>query len=107
MELVQSAEMLLHLKRTSLENLWEYALTRHLDGVVRARRVLHWVREKVESPMETLLRLMIVFARVVTSADLNSKREVVRRVHRAIVARGYRGRPPMFNDSWDRMFPTF
>lgn len=168
-QLVQAAEMLLNLKHTTREALWDYAMTRHLDGVVRARRVLHYVREGVESPMETLVRLMIIFARlpepepnpdifdlrgnfvargdlvyfewkvlveydgwqherdpkqrqrdrerrealealgwrviVVTSEDLRNKREVVRRVHRAIEARGYEGASPVFNDSWDRWFP--
>lgn len=169
-QLVQAAEMLLNLKRTCLDNLWEFALSRHLDGVCRARRVLRYVRENVESPMETLVRLMIVFARlpepepnpdildangdfvargdlvyfqwkvlveydgwqyersakqrqrdrerreilegmgwrviVITSEDLNSKREVVHRVHRAIKDRGYEGRPPVFNDSWERWFAS-
>lgn len=63
-QLIQAAEMLLHAKLTKLEDLWEFALSRHIDGVCRARRVLVYVREKVESPMETLVRLMIVFARL-------------------------------------------
>lgn len=167
-QLVQSAEMLLHLGHTNLETLWEFALSRHIDGVCRARRVLAHVRENVESPMETLVRLMIVFARlpepalnldildghdrfvargdlvysrwkvlveydgwqhersakqrqrdrerrevleglgwrviVVTSEDLRNKREVVRRIHRALEAKGYEGRAPLFNDSWDQWF---
>jgi len=63
-QLVQAAEMLLQLERTKLSTLWDFALSRHLDGVCRARRVLRYVRENVESPMETLVRLMIVFARL-------------------------------------------
>lgn len=60
--LVQIAEMLVHHGHTTLEALWDFALSRHFDGVVRARRVLQYVRENVESPMETVVRLMIVFA---------------------------------------------
>ncbi len=165
---VQAAEMLLNFKLTTLERLWEFALSQHIDGVVRARRVLPWIRERVESPMETVVRLMITFARlpepecnpnildadghfvarcdlvyfrwkvvveydgwqherdakqrqrdrerrelleglgwrviVVTFEDLKNKREVVRRVYRAIDARGYAGSAPIFNDSWDRWF---
>ena len=63
-ELVQLGEWLLHTKATTIEALVAYAHARHLDGVRRARRVLKHVREGVESPRETLLRLMIVFARL-------------------------------------------
>lgn len=60
--LVQVAEMLLYLRLTTLESLWDFALGSHLDGVVRARRALVHVREGAESPMESLIRLMVVFA---------------------------------------------
>lgn len=59
---VQAGDWLLYAKATTLARLTEYASTRHLDGVQRARRALTYVRERVESPMETLVRLMIVFA---------------------------------------------
>lgn len=63
-QLIQAAEWLLHTGATTLEKLWIYAESRHLDGVVRTRRVLPLVREGVESPMETIVRLMLVFARL-------------------------------------------
>ncbi len=63
-ELVQAAETLVHRGLVDLEQLGEYAVTQHLDGVQRLRRVLGWIREDVESPRETILRLMIVFARL-------------------------------------------
>lgn len=63
-QLVQAAEHLIHQGFTTLESLWEFAERSHLDGVQRARRILRHVREGVESPMETLVRLMIVFARL-------------------------------------------
>lgn len=64
LELVQAIEFMLHRGHTTLDALAEYALTRHLDGVRRVRRVLPLVRERVESPMETLVRLMLLFARL-------------------------------------------
>lgn len=63
-ELIQAAEHLIHKKFTTLESLAAYAEQRHLDGVCRTRRILAYVREGAESPMETLVRLMIVFARL-------------------------------------------
>lgn len=63
-ELVQASEWMIHQGWTTLEGLAEYALASHLDGVRRLRRVLGYVREGVESPMETLVRLMLVFARL-------------------------------------------
>ena len=63
-ELIQTAEFMIHQGFTTLDRLAEFALTQHLDGVLRTRRALSLIREGVESPMETLLRLMIVFARL-------------------------------------------
>lgn len=63
-ELIQAADWMIHQKLTTLEALTEYAMARHLDGVLRMRRALAYVREGAESPMETLIRLMIVFSRL-------------------------------------------
>lgn len=63
-QLVQAGDWLLHAKATDLCTLTEYAHERHLDGVIRARRVLAFVRDGVESPRETTVRLMIIFARL-------------------------------------------
>jgi len=63
-ELVQAAELMIHRRLTTLDQLAEYAIARHLDGVQRVRRVLPLLREGAESVMETLVRLMIVFARL-------------------------------------------
>ena len=62
--LVQLAEHLVHQRRTTVDALVSYCWSRHLDGVVRARRAVAFVREGVESPMESVLRLMLVFARL-------------------------------------------
>ncbi|MFY0407224.1 hypothetical protein [Solicola sp. PLA-1-18] len=170
--LVQAAEMLVHAGWTTADKLRAYADSVHLDGVLRARRAFAFVRDRVESPMETLLRLMLVFARlsepeanpdlldehgrflgrvdllyarwrvvveydgewhdrsrnqrrhdrdrrqriadagwtvvVVMVEDLSHPRLVVRRVHDALVAGGYAGPAPVFNDTWDRWFsPRF
>lgn len=63
-ELVQLAEHLLHTRATTLDTLRRFCHDRHLDGVQRARRALKFVLEGAESPMETLVRLMLVFARL-------------------------------------------
>lgn len=63
-ELVQAAEWMIHQGLTSVETLGNYAMHRHLDGVRRVRRVLGLIRAGSESPMETLVRLMLVFARL-------------------------------------------
>jgi very-short-patch-repair endonuclease len=41
---------------------------------------------------------------IVTSADLEDKRAVVRRIHTALKARGYEGREPLFDAMWDKFF---
>jgi hypothetical protein len=169
-ELVQAVEHMIHHRHATLEDLGIYAMARHLDGVQRVRRVLGWIREGVESPRETTLRLMIVFARlpeplcnvdirdaqgsflargdlvypelrvlveydgwyhersakqrkndtlrrerleaagwrvvVVTSLDLLTPRDVVRRVHEALVERGHMGPGPTFSIMWSTWFPT-
>jgi hypothetical protein len=63
-ELVQLGDWLIHTGRTSFDALVAYASERHLHGVRRARRAVAYVRENVESPMETIIRLMLVFARL-------------------------------------------
>lgn len=63
-ERVVAGDWLLHLGRTSLPALQAYADSSHEHGVKRARRALAYVRERVESPRETVLRLMLRFARL-------------------------------------------
>ncbi|MET0767000.1 MAG: hypothetical protein ABWY50_05095 [Aeromicrobium sp.] len=167
-ELIQAAEFMIHQRFTTLDDLAQFAITQHLDGVLRTRRALALIREGAESPMETLVRLMIVFARlpepacnvdifdaagrfvarsdlvyeafgvvveydgwyherlagqrrrdilrrerleaagwrviVITAGDLQDKREIVHRVHRALTERGYAGRAPIMNAMWDTWF---
>jgi hypothetical protein len=167
-ELVQAIEVMLHRGHTTLDRLTRYALDRHLDGVRRTRRALTIAREGAESPMETLVRLMIVFARlpepipnlqirddhglflargdlvlprwrilveydgwhheldadqrvrdigrrerleaagwrliIVTAGDLRQPQQIVRRVHAALVERGWTGPNPVFSDQWETWF---
>lgn len=63
-QLVQAAEHLIHLGVTTRTVMARYCDDRHLDGVQRARRAMAFVKEGVESPMESLVRLMLVFARL-------------------------------------------
>ncbi len=63
-ELVQLGDFLVRTKQTSRGNLFDYAISRHIDGVRKARRALSYIRDGVESPLESVVRLMIVFARL-------------------------------------------
>ena len=63
-DVVVAGDWLLHLRHTTLPALQAYVDTSHEHGVKRARRALRYVRERAESPRETLLRLMLVFARL-------------------------------------------
>lgn len=61
---VVAGDWLVHRKLVSLTGLRRYVDTAHDHGVKRARRAMTLVRERVESPRETVLRLLIVFARL-------------------------------------------
>ena len=61
-ELIQAIEWMMHRGHTTIDLLIAYALEQHLRGVRRVRQVIVFVREGSESPMETLVRLMIRFA---------------------------------------------
>ena len=63
-QFIQASDWLIFTGATTPAALLDYASSRHLSGVLRARRALLFVREHVESPMETLVRLMLVFARL-------------------------------------------
>lgn len=63
-QLVQLGDWLIHMGATSHGALAEYCLERHLAGVRRARRAVAHLCTGAESPMETHLRLMLVFARL-------------------------------------------
>lgn len=165
---VQAGDALLDAKATTYDALGDYLQRSHINGVRRARQAFQFVREGAESPMETMLRLMIVFARlpepecnknilddlgrfiargdliyfpwkvvveydgwqherdpkqrqrdrerlealeaagwrviVVTSEDLKNKKQVVWRVHAALIARGCECHRPHFNIMWTRWF---
>ena len=63
-ELVMFGDWLVHQGDTSPTALRRFAGERHLHGVLRARRAAPWVVAGAESPRETLLRLMPIFARL-------------------------------------------
>jgi hypothetical protein len=63
-DLIVAAERLLYLGRVTRQELEAYLRYSHDHGVRRARRVFTYVRERVESPRETVVRLMLVFARL-------------------------------------------
>jgi very-short-patch-repair endonuclease len=169
-QLVQLIDHLVHVGATTRDRLHGYCWGRPYHGVVRARRALLLAADGAESPRETVLRLMIVLARlpaprtnldvrdaagrfvarvdllleawgvvveydgrhhetdsrqwyrsrrrreavealglrviVVSSLDLDDPEAVVRRIHRALVERGYDGAPPHLNVMWHRWFPA-
>jgi hypothetical protein len=61
-EVIQLGDHLVNSGQTDLLTLHAYATSRHLHGVQRARRLLRLVRERVESPAETIVRLLLVWA---------------------------------------------
>ncbi|MEV7397339.1 DUF559 domain-containing protein [Aeromicrobium sp. NPDC092404] len=63
-DLVRAGDWLVRLRLTTPDTLMAYAMSSHLNGVRRARRVASHVRERVDSVMETDLRLMLRFARL-------------------------------------------
>ena len=63
-DLVRAGDTLVRLGHTTPERLRRYAHERHLDGVVRARRAVEYVRAGVDSVAETDVRLLIRFARL-------------------------------------------
>ena len=83
-ELIQAADWMIHNKLTTMDRLAEYAMAHHVAGVRRMRRALAYAREGSESPMETLIRLMIVFSRLLEPA---CNKNIVDRNGR-IIARG-------------------
>jgi hypothetical protein len=60
--LVTAGDWLLRLRRCSLASLRAYAAVCTARGAVRARRAAALVRERVDSPRETRLRLILVLA---------------------------------------------
>lgn len=63
-DLVIAGDWLIRHQHTTLDELVAYVHDRHLDGVCRARRAVRWLVSRSESPMETTVRLMLVFARL-------------------------------------------
>lgn len=61
-DLVRAGDALVRAGLTSVEGLLEYVTSSHLDGVVRAREAALLVRERVDSPRETDVRLLLVTA---------------------------------------------
>lgn len=61
-QLVVFGDWLIRRKRVTFDELLEYCHGRHLDGVVAARRAMQYLVADARSPMETLVRLMLVLA---------------------------------------------
>lgn len=63
-QLVVFGDWLIQRGHVTFDELLEYCQARHLDGVVAARRALEFLVSDARSPMETLVRLMLVMARL-------------------------------------------
>ena len=59
-----AVDWLIHRHLVTLDGLQRFVDTVHAHGVKQARRAMIFVRERVESPRETVVRLMIVLARL-------------------------------------------
>jgi len=167
---VAAGDWLLHARLSSEERLAsEIDACAGVQGVAAARAALPFVRPRVESPRETLVRLLLVLAGLpepltnvaigtgadflargdlvypefkliveydgrqhaedayqwnrdldrldalsdagwrvvrVTAKRLRQPREVVLKVHRQLVAAGYRGPAPQFDAAWKRLFES-
>lgn len=83
-ELVAFGDHLVHRGLTTIDDLRWYAESHHVDGVRRARRIAPLVRAGAESPPETVVRLLLRFARL-PEAEVNG---VIRDGSGGFVARG-------------------
>ena len=63
-DLIRAGDRLVGLGLTTPEALCEYAMVRHLDGVIRARRAVAYIRSRVDSIKETDVRLLIRIGRL-------------------------------------------
>ncbi len=70
-DLIRAGDWLVRLGLTTPDRLLIYSITEHISGVQRARRVSPYVRARVESVMETDVRLLLQFARLPTP-ELNA-----------------------------------
>lgn len=61
-QLVVFGDWLIQRGHTTFDDLLAYCHDRHLDGVVAARHAMRFLVEDARSPMETLVRLMLVLA---------------------------------------------
>lgn len=61
-DLVRAGDALVRRGLTSTDALIDYTVVSHLDGVVRAREAALLVRERVDSPRETDVRLLVTCA---------------------------------------------
>lgn len=66
-DLVRAGDWMVRLALTSPDQLYEFAMTHHLNGVQRVRRIARHIRSGVESVTETDLRLLLRFGRLPTS----------------------------------------
>lgn len=67
-QLVAAADWLIHRGVTTFETLLAYCADRHLDGVVAARHALTLVGPESRSPMESLVRMLILLGGLPTPA---------------------------------------
>lgn len=166
-DLVVAGDWLIRNGHMTAASFLAFVTTEHFDGVQRGRRVAELLEAGVESPRESVVRMILelaglprplcnrsygdeheFFARpdlsylewkvaieydgrqhglslsqrvhdvwrreqmerlgwtfiIVTAADLDRPREIVHRVHRALVDHGYRGPRPEFPYEWTRTF---
>ena len=69
-DLVAFGDHLVYRGLTTIDHLLQYVDSRHLDGVRRARRIARLLRSGAESPPETVVRLLLRFARL-PEAEVN------------------------------------
>lgn len=98
--LVRAGDWLVRLGLSDPDHMIAYAMERHMDGVRRARKIVGHVERRVDSVMETDLRLMLRFARL-PSPECNGE---IRDADGRFLARGdlvyYRHKVVVEYDGW-------
>lgn len=122
LEMVTAGDWLVRRKRSTPARLIDYLRGYRGAGVAVARRAAALVRERVDSPRESKLRLCLVLAGLpepegnpllgtkdhpIGRVDLlleAYKLILIHRVHAALVSAGYTGPPPVVTAEWSQLF---
>lgn len=81
----------------------EYRVVVEYDGRHHETDPRQWHRDRLRREALEALGYRVV---IVSAEDLRDPAQVVRRIHQALVSRGYRGPDPVMSAMWHRWFPA-